>query len=172
MDRLSDIKEKYESLEKKHPYAVTIGEAALAYALKTGAKRVGKKFGVTVGHGRADNPARNDFIEKHPKTAATLATVVAPIGEELLYRHTSNKGLNKLGMEKESTGRHLAELGITALFAAQHVGKDGIPLPQLIGGLNYQRTYNRRGLKHSMLSHITNNSLAVTEAVISKKRGE
>lgn len=162
--------ERYEDFEEKHPYVVTIGEAALAFAVKKGVQKVGEKFGVELRHGRTDNETRNKVIEKHPVVAAALVTTAAPVAEELLYRHLPSKGLDRLdSMERGSGKRSLAEIGITALFAAQHAGKDGIPLPQFLGGLVYQRAFSRRGLRHSIVAHATNNTLAVTEHLLSKK---
>jgi membrane protease YdiL (CAAX protease family) len=170
MDRLSDFKDKYNDLELKHPYAVSVGEAAVAFLVKKGVKKIGERAGLKLQHGRADNPTRNKVIEEHPVAAAALATVAAPIGEEILYRHLTAKGLDHLDIERDTTKRTAAELGVTALFSAQHAGRDGLPIPQLIGGLVYQRAYNRRGLKGSITSHITNNALAVGEAVYRKRK--
>ncbi len=166
-----NVLEKYENFESKHPYATSVGEAAVAYAVKAGVRRIGAKYGVELGHGRKNNKTRGKIIEEHPVAAAAAATIAAPAAEELLYRHLPAKGLDKVdGLERGSLKRSLVEMGITGLFAAQHAGKDGIPLTSLIGGLVYQRAYNRRGLGGSVAAHVTNNALAAVEHLAKKEK--
>ncbi|HEX7483940.1 MAG TPA: CPBP family intramembrane glutamic endopeptidase [Candidatus Saccharimonadales bacterium] len=169
MKRLEGIKQKYENFAEEHPVAATLGETAVLYAARYGIQKAGKKLGVPLGHGRSGPGLRQDLIEKHPHLAAAAATVIAPITEELLFRELPARKLEEKGYDKDSTRSKRVKLGMAAAFAVGHAGPHAIPLPQFIGGLHYSRLHEKRGLKHSILAHVTNNTLAALQYGLEKK---
>ena len=164
------IKQEYEQFSFKHPYVMSIGEAALLFGVKHGLQKVGEKAGVPLGHGRRDSKTRNKVIEEHPVMAATAATVWAPVSEELLFRELPARILERKGYGKESATSRAAKLGVATLFAAAHAGPDAIPLPQLLGGIHYAAVHEKRGLGPSIAAHATHNVLQATRHLIASKK--
>jgi membrane protease YdiL (CAAX protease family) len=170
MKRLEGIKQKYETFAEEHPVVATLGETAVLFALRQGLEKGAGKAGLPLGHGRRNNTLRNDIISKHPILAAGAATVLAPIGEELLYRQLPAYLLEKKAIEEGSLIARKAKLGVAAIFAASHAGPNAIPIPQFIGGLNYSRIHEKRGLKYAILAHVTNNTLAAAKFALKNKK--
>jgi hypothetical protein len=166
MKDLEGLKLKYENFSDNHPAIATLGETAILFALRHGLEKYGKKVGVPLGHGRNGSGLRQDLIEKYPRLATMAAIAVAPTVEEIMYREILPSILEKYGYDPDSKR---TKLGRAAIFAASHAGPHAIPVPQFIGGLNYDRIHQNRGLKYSILAHVTNNTLAVTKFAISKK---
>ena len=164
------IKQKYDQFSDKHPYAATMGETALLFGLRYALQKAGDKVGVPLGHGRKDNASINRFAEEHPVLAASSSTLGTPITEELIFRELPSRVLEKKGYDDGSLVSRRAKLAIAGIFAATHAGPDAIPVPQFIGGLNYNRIHKKRGVKASMLAHATNNALYVAKHVIEQKR--
>lgn len=50
-------------------------------------------------------------------------------------------------------------------FASGHAGKDAVPVPQFVGGLNYWRIMNARGYGPAVLGHVTHNILSGIHAI-------
>jgi membrane protease YdiL (CAAX protease family) len=169
MKRLEGIKQKYEDFAEEHPVAATLGETAVLYAARYGVKKVGEKLGVPLGHGRNGPGKRQDFIDNHPILAAAASTVGAPIAEELVFRSLPAYMLEKHGKDKDTLVSKSTKLGVAAAFAAMHYGRYGIPVQQFMGGLHYNRLHEKRGLNHSILAHVTNNTLAAVEYGLEKK---
>ena len=169
MKRLEGMKRQYESFSKEHPVIATLGETAALFALRYGLEMGGEKAGIPLGHGRKNQTSRNDLIKQYPILAASAATLLAPITEELLYRELPDHILKKKGYEGDSLRSKQIKLGVATIFAASHAGPNAIPIPQFIGGLNYGRIHEKRGLKYSILAHITNNTLAAAKYAIKNK---
>jgi hypothetical protein len=181
----------YRSFAGSHPYVATVVETGALHGLRKVLEKVGATYSVDLG-----NALRESHIEAavdHPLRAAIGATVVAPIKEEVAYRHIPSIAAEKL----EERGYDKAALLIKAVavlgFAAAHSGvmrppqtgavvpavnsgwRDGsVPLSQLLGGANYQRLYNQpgRGPLHGLAAHVTNNILEVVGALpeLSRRR--
>lgn len=164
------IIQKYETFAEHHPIIASVGETAVIYGLKYAAEKAGDRVGVNVGHGRKNRPGRAKFIEDHPFIAAGAATVWAPISEELLFRELPDRVLKKRGHESDSQAMKKSRLVSIGAFTLAHAGPDAIPINQLIGGLNYDRIHHKRGLKASIIAHITNNSLVAARYIANKKR--
>lgn len=163
------LRQRYDTFAEEHPYAATIGETAVLFGLKYGLEKAGDKVGLPLGHGRKNRPSRNEFIENHPALATGAAVVLAPVTEEIVFREAPSRLLESKGYDNESLTSKRAKLAITGIFAAAHAGPDAVPLPQFIGGLNYKRIHEKRGLKASILAHSTNNALAAIQYFTSKK---
>lgn len=164
------LKQTYEHFSDSHPIAASIGETAVLFGLRYALEKGGDKLGVSLGHGRKNRHSKQKMIEEHPVIATGLATVVAPVTEELMFRELPSRVLEHKGYENGSNGSKKAKLATAALFAAMHSGPDGIPLPQFLGGLNYGRIHEKRGLKASVAAHVTNNALYAARHIITKKR--
>src|SRR5690606_6824910 len=156
MRRLERAKQIYETFAGKHPYAATLGEAAVFFAAKYGVQRLD----LPIGHGRKDRPSRRNFIENHPAIATGLVTAVAPVAGELVFRELPARMMEKRGIELESNLAKRVKLGVAAVFAASHAGPDAIPVTHFVSGLNYSRLHERRGLSHSIMAHAANNTMA------------
>ena len=174
MKKFENIRQKYDQFSEGHPYVASMGEAALLYGLKQAMIKGGDRVGLSLGNGRKNDPTLNALADNYPVASAGVRAVAVPVSEELLYRELPDRILKTKGYEDDSRVSRGVKLGIVALFGAspQHVGKAGIPLPQLIGGLNYSRIHRDRGLKASTAAHITNNALSVAHSVIKKKRNK
>jgi membrane protease YdiL (CAAX protease family) len=161
--------ETLRQFDDKHPYITSIGAGALHFALGTAITAAGDKVGLSLRHGRHNSDGVTaDIFEKHPALSAIGLSTIVPLGEELFWRHGS--ALLSERLSDESRLKKLIPLGTLALFTAQHVGKDGIPLPQMIGGAISQERYNKHGLLHSTIAHATNNTLAVASHIIQQRR--
>lgn len=171
MKSLESAKQTYDQFSDKHPYVASIAETALLYGVKTALIKGGDRIGIPLGHGRRNDPKREAFINQHPLAAAGLSSVVAPISEELVYRELPDRILKSKGYEADSTMSRRVKLGVVAVFGAspQHLGKDAIPIPQMLGGLNYNRIHRERGLKASTVAHITNNALGALHYAVKKR---
>lgn len=166
------IKQKYDRFSDDHPYAASMGETALLFGLRFTLEKASDLIGVPVGHGRKDNPKRNKFIEEHPALAVGAVTAWAPISEEFVFRELPARILEKKGYDNDSLTSKRAKLAVAGIFAAAHGGSDAIPLPQFIGGLNYKRIHEKRGLGASVVAHSTNNALAAAQHIVKKKRSK
>ena len=171
MERKPSFVEKTKNFSEKHPYAATIGRTALVYGARQLVKAAGKRYGVEFGHGRKDSRTRSQFIEEHPVLAGTLATVVAPVMEEIAFRELPKRYLDSKE-DLPPIKRVAAELGVAAVFAAGHAGPNAVPLPQFIGGLNYLDIHRRHGLRHSIVAHVTNNTLSAIQYGIERRRSK
>lgn len=169
MKTLEGLRQKYEIFSDDHPALATLGETAVLFALRYGLEKGSEKLGVPLGHGRRDQKSRNDFIKDHPILAAGAATLFAPVTEELLFREVPAQILEKRGYEEGSSVSKRTKLGVAAVFGAAHAGPSAIPLPQFIGGINYSRIHEKRGLKYSILAHVTSNTLAAARYVITNR---
>ncbi|MFI5212583.1 MAG: CPBP family intramembrane glutamic endopeptidase [Candidatus Saccharimonadales bacterium] len=161
--------ETLRQFDDKHPYMTSIGAGALRFVLGAAITTAGDKVGLSLRHGRhTSSGTTTDTFEKHPILSAVGVSTIAPLGEELFWRH----GAALIGehFPDDSRLKSLMPLGSLALFAAQHAGKDGVPIPQLIGGALYQQRYNKHGLLHSVIAHATNNSIAVASYAMKKRR--
>lgn len=169
MKTLEGLKQKYETFSEEHPALATLGETAVLFALRYGLEKGGEKIGIPLGHGRRDQESRNDLIKAHPILATGAATLLAPVTEELLFREIPARILEKHGYGESSLVSKRTKLGVAAVFGVAHTGPSAIPLPQFIGGLNYGRIHERRGLKYSILAHVTSNTLAAARYVITNR---
>lgn len=159
--------DKINTFETNHPIASSIAVGVGTFAAGQAIKHAGKKHGLKLQHGRTNNEARTKIIEDHPVVAGALATLYAPVSEELVFRALPDY----LGKKLEAEHPHapaLMRLGSFALFAAAHAGKDGIPVMQALAGATFQRQYDKHGLKGSIASHLTTNALAATHYVHQK----
>ena len=68
----------------------------------------------------------------------------------------------KLGQQK-AIGTVMA-----GVFAAGHAGKDAVPVPQFVGGLNYWRLMRGRGYNHAVTAHVTQNALTFAKSALSR----
>lgn len=167
--KLSKSVETVRQFDTDHPYISSVGRGALKFATGKAIQYAGKKAGVDIRHGRSQDTKRNELFEKHKILSAVGMSVIVPAAEELFWRHGPAK-ITEHFTDNQRIHRAV-QIGMLALFTAQHAGKDGLPLNQMLGGANYQDIYNRHGFAKSTLSHITNNTLAVASHVIEKQRG-
>lgn len=163
-ERLEGVVEGYQDWAERYPFAATTAETAALFVAKKAVQTVGQKIGLNLGNGH--EPAQLEMAAKHPLLAVTKTIVASPVVEELVFRKYLTPAL------KEKTGHEdgLADHASTLLFALGHLGnlatKRGreslaAPISPLMGGENYQRLANSRGLSHAIGGHILNNALEV-----------
>ncbi|MGI6539059.1 MAG: CPBP family intramembrane glutamic endopeptidase [Caldicoprobacterales bacterium] len=100
------------------------------------------------------------------------ASVIAPLSEEILYRHFAIGLLGRwFGRSKPAI---MLNIGITSLiFAIAHIGvvtSDWIKIIQILpAGILFGWIYYKKGLEHSVLSHSMFNTLVIPVAVLLEK---
>jgi hypothetical protein len=164
------LRERYDTFAEEHPYAATIGETAVLFALRYGLEKAGDKVGLPLGHGRKDSISKRKLIERHPYLATAAATIWAPASEEMVFREAPARVLDRKGFDSESLTSKRTKLAVAAIFAAAHGGPDAVPLPQFVGGLNYGRIHEKRGLKAAVLAHSLNNTLAAAQYLAGQRK--
>lgn len=149
MQRLNDIREE-------HPYVATAVETTLVWAgreVLTGAMHAHTE--VKIGHGWKNSRAGRAF--SHPLVAIAVGMLVSPNVEEYVFRERPSRHLDAIGHQG---GQKSIGTVIAATFALGHAGREAVPVPQFIGGLNYWRLQRSRGMAHAVLSHTIHNGLA------------
>lgn len=158
------MKNRLPEIIKKHPIASGIAIGAGQYVQTIAIKKLGEKIDIPLQHGRSKNERRLSFFSEHPAVSALGVTALVPLAEELFWRELPER----LSQRHEDL-RPVITLGALGLFAAQHAGKDGIPLSQAIGGFEFKQLHDAGGLKASVAAHVTHNTLAAAHYLISKK---
>lgn len=174
---MAPSRESLHQFADKHPNVTSMAKGALTYAAMRGMRYASEKAGIPLRRGNAGSARWGKFIEEHPAASAVLLMGVAPIGEELFYREGVNRVVRKYvgeDLEDESARRkrELIKLGITALFgfSPQHVGKNGIPVPQVAAGFLLQDEYDKRGIVGSTIAHATLNTLTAVDYLRKKRK--
>lgn len=181
--------DRYRQAAERHPYIATMAETVALHGLRKVLERVGKKTPVSFGNALKDSHI--DAAVEHPIKVAVGATLIAPLKEEISYRLAPNVAAEKAKKRGHEKGAKAIKAVAAVGFAAAHSGivrpsKDGsfipemysdkselsVPVSQLIGGANYQRLYDQpgRGLVHSLVAHVTNNTLEVAGALPELRR--
>ena len=146
-----------DGFRSNHPYVSTAVEATLVWAGRAVAiAAINQASPVIVGHGWKDSRA-GKFFQK-PLVNIVGGLVLSPIAEEAALRLTPSRWLNERGRGGLEAGTGVV---VAALFAAGHAGKNAVPLPQFVGGLNYWRLMRARGFTHSVLAHAIQNGLSL-----------
>lgn len=178
-----DIMTDYTQWSERYPFAATTAETVALFAFKTCVLLAGKKVGIRTGNAMSDLHAER-AVQK-PVAALLTAAVIAPVAEELLFRVAPAKTEARL----EAVGSVKAARMVTTVadlgFAASHAGfvvpaglkprfklrpsrrEHSLPIVQYVGGKQYRRLYEKRGLKHSIYAHTLNN---LTGAIVGAPR--
>lgn len=174
LEKLANIPNKYGEFAEDHPYIATIAETAALHGLRRVAHAVTEKRGVKAGNALSEEYL--DVAAKSPLKSAALMTLAGPVGEELVSRIIPGEVSKRLEGRHDTLAKGIKYASLLG-FAAIHSGiirpKEGskipeintdpskmsLPVSQLMGGLNYQRVLDSRGPKHSIVAHITNNTL-------------
>jgi membrane protease YdiL (CAAX protease family) len=168
-----NILDTYTKFSDEHPYVSSITEAAVVHGAMIATQAVGRRAGVSIGHGHRENPRRNELIQEHPVAAATGSLVWAPVSEEVVFRKIVPNALSRrLNYEPGSRQDRTAKLAIAGLFAAAHAGPDAIPIPQFVSGIHYQKVHDSRGIGSAIAAHATSNTLAAARYVSKMRRSQ
>jgi membrane protease YdiL (CAAX protease family) len=177
---ISQVIEGYQDWSVKHPFAATTAETVAIFVAKKAVLAVGKKAGLRLGNGHEQQQI--DSAAKHPVMAITKAIIASPILEEVVFRKYLTPMLKqKIATTNESVSSTAADQASVLLFAIGHLGNlatkkgrenSAIPVSPFIGGENYQRLANTRGMSHAIGAHMLNNALEVASVapIISRNR--
>lgn len=144
------------SFRKNHPILHAVLRGAAGFVAAEVVTHTGKKLGVSLRHGRHENADFKKAAREHPFLLGVHAAVLAPIIEEYVWREIPSIYLKSRG--KDGT-EPKAAIAISVVFAATHCGPHGIPVPQMVGGLNYWELHRKDGYQYSVLAHGTRNLL-------------
>lgn len=138
--------------QNRHPIIHTLCETVVVLGVVLGLVWISELVGVNIGN--AGMEAAFAVLIKTPIISAVIIVIIAPVIEELVFRSPA------YFLRKVSTGWYWG-IGalISALFAMAH-GMAIIPLPQFISGLFFWYLVRKRGLKHSIIAHASNNAIA------------
>ncbi len=156
------LRQRVVNFQAEHPHAATVLESAAVWAGRQAtAAVVQRATGVRLGHGWHNSRLGKRFNK--PAVAVATGLVLAPVLEELVVRKIPSDVLDKQG----SNGSQKAVgTAVAAVFAVGHAGKEAIPVPQFIGGLNYWRLMRHRGYKHAVVAHATQNALSLAKSAM------
>ncbi len=174
IEKIANIPDKYEEFAEDHPYIATIAETAALHGLRRVAHAVTEKRGIKTGNALSEEYL--DVAAESPLKSAALMTLVGPVGEEVITRVIPGEVSKRLKDRHENLAKGIKVASLLG-FAAIHSGivrtsegskkpsintdpsKMSLPISQLAGALNYQRLHDKRGPAHSVVAHITNNTL-------------
>lgn len=154
--RESPLLERIDEWRTCHPYAATALETTAVWAGRealTGVVHAGTS--VKVGHGWKNSRLGRLFSQ--PAVALGVGLVLSPHLEERICREQPSRYLDRAG--REGLQAPIGTLA-AAVFATGHAGREAVPVPQFVGGLNYWRLQRTRGFKHAVLAHALHNGLA------------
>lgn len=163
-ERATQMVDGYKAWAERYPFAATTAETVALFAVRKAVAYAGETVGLNLGNGHGYDTS------KHPILDATHKLVVAPVMEEVLWRSSIPTFVKKkLNIEDESRASRLVDQVAALGFAAVHVGNPvtekgrsslAIPITPLIGGEYYTYLAKNRGIKHAILAHAINNTLA------------
>ncbi len=175
--RIETISSRYSSWADQHPVKATIAETVALYGLRRVIETGVQRTGIRVGN--AFSEQHIDEATVHPVRGFLMATVAAPVVEELIFRGMIDAPSRQASEAGQHGRARVQRLASALLFAAGHAGAirphenwpkapyvhvttEGTtaPVGQLMGGLNYQRLNNSRGFWYGVLGHAANNTLA------------
>ena len=152
-----NVRQRIVEFQEQHPLAATMIETAAVWAGRAVLKHaVEYAAGVRLGHGWHNTRVGRFF--QQPVVAASSALVAAPLAEEFLLRKTPSDILDAHGQQGMQRGKGVL---IALAFASGHAGKEALPVPQFIGGLNYWRVMRARGYRSAVTAHATHNALSL-----------
>lgn len=168
MKRLRQSLDVIDTFETTHPYVSAVAAGALHFAAGNAITHLGDKAGVSLRHGRSKSAVRTAVFEHHPVLSAVGLSVAVPVAEEIFWREAPARIAERF--PDQPNIQRAIKLGVVALFALQHAGKDGVPVNQAIGGVLYQHLHDKNGVGASILAHTTNNTLAVGQHILKNYR--
>ncbi|HEU5187336.1 MAG TPA: CPBP family intramembrane glutamic endopeptidase [Candidatus Saccharimonadales bacterium] len=112
-----------------------------------------------LGHGRAKDGLLARLARHHPALAFAAITIAVPIAEEIVWRHLPLRSLR---------WRH-KPFAVSLAFAATHAGKEALPVPQFMSGLNYWELHQVDGFWAAVVAHSTRNALGAAKYVCEKR---
>ena len=161
-------------------FAETISQAAFEVAAETVAITLLGRLGIkTEQIGNAGEQMLTQRLKKSPIETTIEAAVIMPILEELFFRQLPQYALKKSDERDAAQGKNKSlrmDVGIplSAIFATGHnftskgFSTDYIPLPQFTGALFYWYLIRRRGLNHSILAHVEQNTISVVDRLLTR----
>lgn len=159
------VAHRLQAMREQHPYIATALETVIVWAGREAATAaIHTATPVRVGHGWKNSRA-GELIAT-PMAAIAIGMILSPHIEEYVCREQPSRYLdntNHPGMQ-----RGVGTL-VSAAFAAGHAGREAIPLPQFVGGLNYWRLQRSRGFKHAVMAHALHNGLAYVTGQATKR---
>lgn len=147
---------KLTRFRQQHPLLHATMRGVLGFVVSEGLGRLGDTVGMSLRHGRAEDPRFKRFVCNHPILTMIHGSFLAPIAEEAVYRRLPSYLLDKNGRSGLQTS---AAIGISLVFAAGHCGPYGIPVPQFLGGLNYWEIQRVDGYRYAVIAHSVRNTL-------------
>jgi membrane protease YdiL (CAAX protease family) len=147
---------KLTPFRRQHPMLHSICRGLLGFLLSESLSLCGDKIGISLRHGRGEDPRFKYFARQHPAFTVFHGSVISPIVEEAIFRYVPSCFLDRRGQY----GLELPKGALISLiFAASHSGPFGIPVPQFISGLNYWEIQRIGGFKYAVIAHSTRNTL-------------
>jgi|GEM_PF-4798667 len=147
---------KLARFRQRHPLLHATIRGVLGFVVSEGLGILGDKAGVSLRHGRAQDPRFKRFACKHPILTMIHGSLLAPIAEEAIYRQLPSYLLDR---NERSGFQAPTAIGISLVFAAGHCGPYGIPVPQFLGGLNYWEIQRVDGYRYAVIAHSMRNTL-------------
>ena len=143
---------------QKHPLVNAAFRGMLAFTASEVIGSLGDRCGVSLRHGKQQDPRYKKFVLGHPYLATIHSSLVAPIGEEIVFRHWPSCVLTAHG---KNGAQWLAGAVASLAFASGHCGPYGVPVPHFISGMSLWDIQRKDGLKAAITAHAVRNTLGL-----------
>jgi membrane protease YdiL (CAAX protease family) len=150
-------------LRQQHPLLHAALRGTVNYMTAEAIGILGDKAGISLRHGRQNDPRYKEFVLGHPCLATLHSSLLAPIGEELAFRHVPSRMLDTRG---KNGPQWITGTLVSLAFAAGHHGPHGVPVPQFLSGLSLWELQRKDGVKATIVAHSVRNTLGLTVRII------